>query len=156
MKRLLLSLATGVALAATSVVAQAATLATYYDSSSRTIYLIPASDFMSPRVYLATRNYFTGKCSRDGGVMNLMPTVKLSTSLQASLKATAKMLAAQMGSGTRIDVTLPSVYYYNYTSMIQVGLRYNVVATDFKTKRNQETGWLPNPGSDGCAYIVPK
>jgi len=147
MKRLLLPLTIGVALSATSVVAQAATLATYYDSSSRIVYLIPASDFMSPRVYVATKTIITGTCNRNGGMMNLKPTTALSLSLQATLK----VVAASVG----IKTTLPSVYYYNYTSMTQVGLRYNVVAKDSKTKKNGETGWLPDTGN-GCTYNVPK
>lgn len=146
MKQFLLTLAIGVALFATSVTAQAATLATYYDSSSRTIYLIPASDFFSPRAYVATKTMITRTCNRNGGMMNLRSTTALSASLQATLKG----IAASFG----IKTTLPSVYYYNYTSMTQVDLRYNVVATDTKTKKNQQTGWLPDAGN-GCTYSVP-
>jgi len=127
-----------------------AALATYYDSSSRTVYLLDDSSFTNPRVYFATKNYFTDKCGGvQGGMMNYKLPSSLSTGIKTTLEAKANGIGGSIMGNRKYKQQFPKVYYYNYTSMVQTQLRYNVV-TD-----RSKTGWLPDT-NNGCTYTPPK
>jgi hypothetical protein len=133
-------------------------IATYYDSSSRTVYA--ATNISNPRVYFAGE-YITGGCvaaNKYVKMMGIKPAESVSTIVTGALKANAKAKGhviefeteAETNASQTVQYATSEVYYFNFTSMTIKHLHYNVVGE--KDGYLYSTGWLPDAGG-GCEYV---
>lgn len=148
MKRLLLSLATAVALLTTSVAANAdPTLAFYYDKDNKRVCLVPTPEFTNARVYWGAQKA-SGKCDGPiplGGMMN----IRSPRELGAKLWRNAQQAAANMGVDTNFTYLYCRQYQGNGTK-----IRWNFVVRD-STGEDVSSGWYPDAGTKCGSYAVP-
>jgi len=129
-------------------------ISSYYDSSSRTIYVL--SNIYNPKVYLAGRNSITGNCldaNTEVHVMEFKAVENINNNVKAGLEAGAKARGVNINlsanSSSSSSYQNPSVYYYNYNSLVVSQLHYNIIAE--QSGKTYSTGWLPDNGG-GCTY----
>jgi hypothetical protein len=132
-------------------------ISTYYDSSSRTIYVLASNNISNPRVYLAGKNRITGNCLGDNAevhMMELKPLENVNSNIRANLETEARVKGIDIKLGVEgsssSSYQLPSVYYYDFDSLLIGELHYNVIATE--AGKIYSSGWLPDDGG-GCIYI---
>ena len=133
-------------------------ISTYYDSSSRIVYVLASNGISNPRVYFAGRNVITNNCLGDNEevhMMELQPITDVNTNVKANLEAGAKVRGINVNLGvegsTSSSYQTPSVYYYDFDSLVIGELHYNIVAE--QSGDIDSSGWLPDNGG-GCIYTL--
>jgi len=131
-------------------------ISTYYDSSSRIVYVLASNGVANPKVYFAGRNAITGNCLGDNAevhMMNFQSITDVKTNVKAGLEAGAKQKGISVKLSTEgsssASYQTPSVYYYDFDSLVTEQLHYNIVAE--QSGNVYSSGWLPDNGG-GCTY----
>jgi predicted small lipoprotein YifL len=132
-------------------------ISTYYNSSSRTVYLLVSSGAYNPKVYFAGKNTITGNClgaNTEVHMMDFQALTDVETNVKARLEAEAKARGVKVNLGvegsTSSSYQTPSVYYYNLDAPFTKEIHYNVIAE--QSGKIYSSGWLPDNGG-GCTYI---
>jgi len=132
-------------------------ISTYYNSSSRIVYLLASSGVYNSKVYFAGKNAITGNCLEHNAevhMMELQALTNVETNVKAKLEAEAKARGVKVNLGvegsTSSSYQIPSVYYYNLDAPFTKEIHYNVVAEQLG--KTYSSGWLPDNGG-GCTYI---
>jgi len=132
-------------------------ISTYYNSSSRIVYLLASSGVYNSKVYFAGKNAITGNCLEHNAevhMMELQALTNVEINVKAKLEAEAKARGVKVNLGvegsTSSSYQIPSVYYYNLDAPFTKEIHYNVVAEQLG--KTYSSGWLPDNGG-GCTYI---
>jgi hypothetical protein len=131
---------------------QSPLISTYYNSGSRTIFAPDNGQIAgTPNTAITTRNIATNACRTTGPVvMNRAGARQITNTVCGSLGLSLIRLASGASACSSDRRTETPVYYYNFTSLTQTQLNYEVREYGVNGQILDRSGWQPGGPGNGC------